>query len=111
MTELAENIQAAEVRLPCTDLKEDLPFYTKTLGFRLDTIFPADDPAVAVLSGYGLRIRLERGAKEAPGTLRLLCRTPETVAKSMGDYNGTAKNQNVKPAERKPEWELAPIMD
>lgn len=80
MTALAENIQAAEVRLPCTDLKEDLPFYTKTLGFRLDTIFPADDPAVAVLSGYGLRILLERGAPEAPGTLRLLCRKPETVA-------------------------------
>lgn len=36
---------------------------------------------------------------------------PETVAKAMGDYNGTAKNQNVKPAERKPEWELAPIID
>lgn len=35
--------------------------------------------------------------------------SPEKVAKAMGDYNGTAKNQTVKPAERKPEWELAPI--
>ena len=37
----------AEIRLPTADLKEDLPFFTKRLGFRLDEIFPADDPAVA----------------------------------------------------------------
>ena len=37
----------AEVRLPAGDLKEDLCFFAKTLDFRLDTIFPADAPAVA----------------------------------------------------------------
>lgn len=37
----------AEVRLPAGDLKEDLCFFGKTLDFRLDTIFPADAPAVA----------------------------------------------------------------
>ena len=43
-------------------------------------IFPADDPSVAVLSGHGLRIRLERGANVAPGVLRLLCLDPATFA-------------------------------
>ena len=62
MTDRTDNIQAAEACLPSTDLAADLAFYTETLGFRLDTIFPADDPAVATLSGYGLRLRLERGA-------------------------------------------------
>ncbi len=33
-------------------------------------IYPADDPEVAVLSGHGLRIRIEKGAAEAPGTIR-----------------------------------------
>ena len=66
-------IARAEIRLPSTDLKADLPFFTNILGFRLDMIFPADDPATAVISGHGVRIRLERGASEAPGTLRLLC--------------------------------------
>jgi quercetin dioxygenase-like cupin family protein len=70
----------AEIRMPTADLKEDLPFFQKTLGFRLDTIFPADDPAVAVISGHGLRIRLERGAKEAPGAIRLLCDDPAGFA-------------------------------
>jgi len=61
----------AETLLPSSDLRADLPFFTKRLGMRLDTIFPADDPAVASLSGHGLRIRLEQGAGQ-PGAIRLL---------------------------------------
>ncbi len=70
----------AEFRLPTMDLGKDLRFFTETLGFRLDTIFPADDPVAAVLSGHGLRIRLERGAQEAPGTIRILCCDPAAFA-------------------------------
>lgn len=70
----ADVVQAAECCLPSRDLAADLAFFTDTLGFRLDTIFPADDPAVATLSGYGVRLRLERGSAVAPGLLRLLCR-------------------------------------
>src|SRR5262245_42746411 len=75
-----QNVQAAEVCLPSTDLAADLAFYTGTLGLRLDTIYPADDPAVAVLSGHGVRVRLERGSAAPPGVLRLLCRDPEVFA-------------------------------
>ena len=77
--ECADAIQA-EVRLPSRDLHADLAFYGDRLGFRLESIFPADDPAAAVMSGHGLRIRLERGANEAPGTIRLLCERPEEIA-------------------------------
>jgi hypothetical protein len=35
------------------EFRDDLPFYTKTLKMRLDMIYPADDPEVAVLSGHG----------------------------------------------------------
>lgn len=82
----------AEIRLPTEDLGKDLPFYLKTLGFRLDTIFPADNPAVAVVSGHGLRIRLERGATEAPGTIRLLRHDPAGFANGRTELtapNGT----------------------
>lgn len=67
----------AEIRLPTTSLREDLPFFTKTLKMRLDMIYPADNPEVAVISGHGLRLRLQQGATEAPGTVRLLTDAPD----------------------------------
>jgi mannose-6-phosphate isomerase-like protein (cupin superfamily) len=60
---------AAEVQLPCEDLAASLEFFG-ALGFRIETIFPADDPRVASLFGHGLRIRLAPGG-EAPGLIRL----------------------------------------
>ena len=81
----------AEVLLPTTELRNDLPFFTKTLGFRLDMIFPADNPSVAVLSGHGVRLRIEKGAGEAPGTLRILTDDPGFAggARSLTAPNGT----------------------
>ena len=81
----------AEIRLPTSELRNDLPFYTKTLGFRLDMIYPADDPSVAVLSGHGLRVRIEKGAPESPGTLRLLTDDPALLggAREQTAPNGT----------------------
>lgn len=70
----------AEVLLPTQELRRDLPFYTKTLGLRLDSIFPADDPSVASFSGHGLRIRIEKGADVSPGKLRILTDDPDGFA-------------------------------
>lgn len=83
----------AEVRLPTQELRDDLPFYTKVLGMRLDTIYPADNPEVAVLSGHGIRLRIEKGASEAPGTLRILTDNPESFA--GGARRLTAPNGTV----------------
>jgi len=66
-------IQAGEIVLPCTELDETLRFFTDSLGFRIDAVFPADAPAVASVSGYGLRLRLQVRADAEPGTLRLAC--------------------------------------
>jgi len=75
-----ENVQAAEAVIPCVELQPTLAFFTQRLGFRLDSIFPAADPAVAVVSGYGLRLRLQRGHHGAPGVLRLACMDPGALA-------------------------------
>lgn len=80
----------AEIRLPTQELRDDLPFYTKVLGLRLDMIYPADNPEVAVLSGHGLRIRIEKGAAEAPGTIRILTDDPGAFpARNLTAPNGT----------------------
>ena len=62
----------AEVCLPTVDLRADLGFFGGTLGMRLDMIYPADDPTVAVYSGHGLRVRLDQTVGGAPGILRIL---------------------------------------
>jgi quercetin dioxygenase-like cupin family protein len=68
-----DQITGSELYLPAHDLKEEMPFFLGKLGFRLDEIFPADDPAVALISGHGVRIRLDRNADVPPGRLRLRC--------------------------------------
>ncbi len=91
-TSVPHQIQAAEIVLGCDDLATTLAFYQERLGFRLDAIYPADDPTDAVVSGYGLRVRLQRGAVGSPGTLRLLCDNPEAASRGEGDLiapNGT----------------------
>jgi len=82
----------AEIRLPTTELRDDLPFYMKVLKMRLDMIYPADNPEVAVLSGHGLRLRIEKGAAEAPGTIRILTEDPDSFAEGKRELtapNGT----------------------
>ena len=52
----------AEVVVGCRDIQAALAFYVDGLGFRVDTIFPAESPEVAVLRGYGIRLRLDPAA-------------------------------------------------
>ncbi len=65
-------IGSAEIVLPCADLPAALAFYVGDLGFRIDVIFPAEEPTTAVLSGHGLRLRLAPVASD-PGVIRLAC--------------------------------------
>jgi quercetin dioxygenase-like cupin family protein len=83
-----DRVRHAEVVLGCDDLDQTLAFFLGQLGFRLDVISPADDPAIATLSGYGLRVRLERGTGRPPGTLRLLCADPAAAGEVLSP-NGT----------------------
>lgn len=79
----------AEVQLACADLAPALDFFVGRLGFRVETIFPAEDPAVASLSGHGLRIRLAPGPGGA-GVIRLACRElPPAGEQVLTAPNGT----------------------
>ncbi|MDP5216960.1 cupin domain-containing protein [Ruegeria sp. 2205SS24-7] len=82
----------AEMRLPTQELRDDIPFFTKVLGMRMDMIYPADDPRVAVFSGHGLRLRVDKEASEAPGTIRILTDDPNGFAdgaRTLMAPNGT----------------------
>src|ERR1700742_3724532 len=83
---LPEILGPAEVQLRCDDLAPALAFFTEELGFRIETIFPADDPRVASPPGHGLRLRLAPAGGD-PGTLRLAA--PAGSARSLIAPNGT----------------------
>ena len=72
----------AEIVLPTTDLHAEMPFF-EALGFRLDHIYPSDDPTVAILSGHGLRMRLDKEAKGSPGTINLLTDDDALLAQNI----------------------------
>jgi hypothetical protein len=55
---LPSAIQTAEVDVPCSDLSASFDFFTTRVGFQVDLIFPADAPTMAVISAYGVRLRL-----------------------------------------------------
>ncbi len=61
----------AEALIACDDINEALAFYVDRLGFRVDSIFPAEAPSVAVLRGYGLRLRLDPAAPRSPAAIRI----------------------------------------
>lgn len=55
---------------------DDLAVLIDELGFRVETIFPADAPATAVVSGHGVRLRLESAPDPSPATLLLVTDDP-----------------------------------
>ena len=83
-------IRGAQVSMSCDALEPNLVFFIQRLGFRLDAIFPADDPSTAMLSGYGLQIRLVRGA--SPGVMLIYVLCDDALATGAGDTVLTAPN-------------------
>lgn len=77
---LAANIDAAQVVVPCSDFNASLEFFVAQLGFRVDAISPADAPTTAVVSAYGVCLRLEARAggsvPAVPLVLRVICDAP-----------------------------------
>ena len=72
-----------QVVLPSGDLNEDIRFFNE-IGFRLDNIFPSDDPAVAFMSGHDLHIRIDRDVTVQAPILHLLT-DDKSVIKSGAD--------------------------
>ncbi|MGI9615853.1 MAG: cupin domain-containing protein [Acidimicrobiales bacterium] len=71
--------RTAEVVIGCAELEPSLDFYID-IGFELDLISPADAPTTAVVSGFGLTVRLvvdpAHAADDWPVRLRLTLREP-----------------------------------
>jgi quercetin dioxygenase-like cupin family protein len=62
MTDIEPPTEPRDDRLTCDDLDAALRHHIQDLGYRIEEIFPADAPRVAIVSRAGKRIRLERAA-------------------------------------------------
>ena len=85
-------IADAQCVIPTDDLQADIPFFTKTLKMRMDTIYPADDPKVAVFSGHGIAICIDKDAPGSPANINLLVDAPKKFASGKTELtapNGT----------------------
>lgn len=94
------NIALAEILLPSKGIAEDVEFWTSEnpgLGFRMEQIYPADNPQVVALSGHGIRLRLDTSLTTTttddapisdPGIIRLLCHDPQKAF--GGNFNFTS---------------------
>lgn len=65
------SITTAEILLPADNLQDNIDFFIDQLGFRMDSIAPADNPRMAQLSGHGLHLRLDSTYQGTPACLRL----------------------------------------
>ncbi len=62
---------SAQTVLSCKHLDETIHFFKQKLAFRLDSIFPADEPATAIISGHGLTLRLEKDSNTSNAVIRI----------------------------------------
>ena len=69
-------VRASQVLVACKELGPTLNFLLEQLGFHVDAIFPADNPTTAMVSGYGVSLRLVQGAMAGATDLYLLCDDP-----------------------------------
>lgn len=83
-TNLIKQVALAEVLLLCKDLDANTRFFVEELGFEIEAIFPADNPKVTNVVGYGMRLRLEASNHDQPIHLRLLCKTEKGVTRGTG---------------------------
>ena len=77
----------AEIVVPCLDLDQTLSFFIENLGFRVEMITPADNPKMAIVSGYGLRLCLRSGGSGKDIFLRL--HSTDRKAQTLQAPNGT----------------------
>lgn len=102
-------IRGAMVQMGSETLEPTLSFFTGELGFRIDAIFPADNPKTALISGHGIALQLSVGVPNPLPRLTLLCDDPARVAGGRRELvapNGVV----VRFIEADPEMKLPPTV-
>ena len=84
-TRYLDQMTASPAVLPVPDLDEALGYFVGKLGFRLDRIWPADDPRVAQISGHDVRFELRLNGEECPIPDQLPALSPQLEISRIAD--------------------------
>ena len=71
--------EPAQIYVSCAELESAMKFLIDRLGFRLDMIMPADAPRIALVSGHGIRLRLEQVAAASSRVAAITLRLPSAL--------------------------------
>ncbi|MGI9318305.1 MAG: cupin [bacterium] len=82
-----KNISGAQLILPCPEIDTTLEFFRDILGFRIMSIYPADDPRVVELTGHGLDIQLNRSSSKDNTRISLTCDEPHEIGNGQTILN------------------------
>ena len=100
-----DDIVGVEVVVSAADLAAELDYFLDELGFRIETISPADDPEVAVVRGHGLVLRLDRAADATSARLRVV-----SAAAGERSVRRTPNGNLVEVVPRSEPLELPPLV-
>ena len=104
---------STQIVVPCQDLTAMIDFFVE-IGFRLEMIMPADAPEIALVSGYGVNLRLELAENFQPTNLRLIGNFAEekhlTAPNRMRVDLVKAKSE-IQPPELKEEFVISRMND
>ena len=71
MGENLTSIYKTQIVIPSSDLNKDIAFFSG-IGFRLDKIYPSDDPDVAIMTGHHAILKIDKGVNCEPPFLEFL---------------------------------------
>lgn len=103
--DISEKDYLLEVLLHCKDLEQTLSFYTDQLHFNIEMIFPADEPGVALLSGFNQRFRLQKDGLKDHSTFQVRGDFPEEktiIAPNGSEFHFIRADEEIVLPELKP---------
>lgn len=85
--ESSDNVVSAYIVINCKSFQPTLDFFTKTLAFRVLSIYPADDPRTASISAHSLTLKINCNGKNDHTTLEIQCRNISDFSDKFQDSN------------------------
>jgi len=94
---MGDVLNKAQVKISCRQLDKEAEFFIE-LGFKLQQVFPADNPRLMVLAAYGLVIRIEKGLPVNDLTVILPNNTSQVLQSLFSPSGVAVQFQNKKHA-------------